>query len=357
MRINYCIKFILIMSPEGKKESTCNMLYYLREAKGTEAEIYYFHPDHLGSASWITDQDGRAIQHLQYLPFGETRLDQRTTGWSSRYTFSGKEKDEESGYSYFGARYYNSDLGIWLSPDPLSDLAPHQTPYAYCSNHPINRIDPNGMWDGNYYTSDGTWLGWDGINDGNIYIVADYSDQSYVSGNTTNGLTTPLGAVPSAMELPNESVRHQMIDELIEADKKNPFAEHGGLYGQKWNSKANDYDPQYLEWAPSGPTTDPCPDNLKVIGPDYNAIKVSGFRPSGAFHSHPSGTCATDGEPFKQPASRADLDNAVDNYAKYNGFAMNKPSMAFSMKYSTVDLYDHKGSRATLTFDIFLKLR
>ncbi|MDR2979477.1 MAG: hypothetical protein LBV02_03415, partial [Bacteroidales bacterium] len=108
------------------------------------AEIYYYHADHLGSSSWITDQDGEAVQHLCYLPFGEPWIDQRTTGWETRYTFSGKERDEESGYLYFGARYYDSDLSVWLSVDPMSDKKPWITPYAYCQNNPIRLIDPDG---------------------------------------------------------------------------------------------------------------------------------------------------------------------------------------------------------------------
>ena len=64
--------------------------------------------------------------------------------YSARYTFSGKERDEETGFSYFGARYYNSDYSIWLSVDPLSDKTPFVSPYAYCINNPIKIIDPNG---------------------------------------------------------------------------------------------------------------------------------------------------------------------------------------------------------------------
>ena len=69
----------------------------------------------LGSGTWITYTDGEAIQHLHYLPYGEEQIDQRLTSFNSRYTFSAKEKDIETGYSYFGARYYTSDLSIWLS--------------------------------------------------------------------------------------------------------------------------------------------------------------------------------------------------------------------------------------------------
>jgi RHS repeat-associated protein len=72
------------------------------------------------------------------------RVDQRTTSWNSRYTFSAKEKDEESGYGYFGARYYDSDISIWFSVDPMSDKYPSLSPYNYCLNNPIKLLDPNG---------------------------------------------------------------------------------------------------------------------------------------------------------------------------------------------------------------------
>jgi RHS repeat-associated protein len=90
-----------------------------------------------------TDLDS-AIQHLHYLPFGEEQIDQRLTNFNSRYTFSAKEKDIETGYSYFGARYYTSDLSIWLSVDPLSDKYPNMSPYNYCANNPVILVDPNG---------------------------------------------------------------------------------------------------------------------------------------------------------------------------------------------------------------------
>ncbi len=60
------------------------------------------------------------------------------------YTFSAKEKDSETGFSYFGSRYYSSDLSIWLSVDPMSEKYPHQSSYVYCGNNPIMVVDPNG---------------------------------------------------------------------------------------------------------------------------------------------------------------------------------------------------------------------
>jgi len=121
-------------------------LYDLEEVQCEEEEhLYYYHPDHLGSGTWITYTDGEAIQHLHYLPFGEEQIDQRLTSFNSRYTFSAKEKDVETSYSYFGARYYTSDLSIWLSVDPLSDKYPSLSPYAYCANNPVMLTDPYGL--------------------------------------------------------------------------------------------------------------------------------------------------------------------------------------------------------------------
>ena len=61
------------------------------------------------------------------------------------FTFTGKELDEETGFGYFGARYYWSEvLTGWLSVDPMADKYPNISPYHYCSWNPINILDPNG---------------------------------------------------------------------------------------------------------------------------------------------------------------------------------------------------------------------
>ena len=64
--------------------------------------------------------------------------------FADNYTFSAKEKDSETGLSYFGSRYYSSDLSIWLSVDPMSDKYAYQSGYVYCGNNPIKVVDPNG---------------------------------------------------------------------------------------------------------------------------------------------------------------------------------------------------------------------
>ncbi|MGD9494649.1 MAG: RHS repeat domain-containing protein [Bacteroidales bacterium] len=137
MRLNKYIQTIVIAINE-KLEPCYN------GSDEDEKLQYFYHPDHLGSSSFITDATGYAVQHLQYLPFGETFVDQQN-GYDSRYTFSAKEKDDETQYSYFGARYYDSDLSVWLSVDPLSDKYPSLSPYTYCANNPVMLVDPDGM--------------------------------------------------------------------------------------------------------------------------------------------------------------------------------------------------------------------
>ena len=121
-----------------------------------EPECYWYHPDHLGSSSWVTDVNGHAVQHLEYLPWGEDFVDQRANSFNGvRYTFSAKERDSETGLSYFGSRYYSSDLSIWLSVDPMSDKYPSLSSYSYCANNPVKLVDPNGEdWFENELTGD-----------------------------------------------------------------------------------------------------------------------------------------------------------------------------------------------------------
>lgn len=63
------------------------------------------------------------------------------------YRFNGKELDPETGNYYYGARYYDPKISVWLSVDPLADQRPNLTPYNFTSNNPIMRIDPDGMLD------------------------------------------------------------------------------------------------------------------------------------------------------------------------------------------------------------------
>ena len=118
---------------------------YLLIFSGLWRREKYYHTDHLGSATLITDDAADVVQQIAYLPYGEDWVDVRHHGYfGSAYKFNGKEKDDETGYSYYGARYYTDRLSIWLSVDPLADKYPHLSSYAYCADNPVRYVDPDG---------------------------------------------------------------------------------------------------------------------------------------------------------------------------------------------------------------------
>src|SRR5699024_8326562 len=94
-------------------------------------DAYWYHPDHLGSSSFITNTTGEISQHnlsrflgMEYLPFGETLVEEHLNSYNSPFKFNGKEFDSETGWHYYGARYYDSKWSIWLSVDKKAHRAP-----------------------------------------------------------------------------------------------------------------------------------------------------------------------------------------------------------------------------------------
>ncbi len=107
---------------------------------------YYYIKDHLGSIRITIDETGNVVNAQDYYSFGGILRSYITGALNDeRYKFTGKERDTETTYDYFGARYYDSNLGRWLTPDPLADKYPGWSPYNYCFNNPLRLIDPNGM--------------------------------------------------------------------------------------------------------------------------------------------------------------------------------------------------------------------
>jgi RHS repeat-associated protein len=116
--------------------------------------VYFYHADHLGSGNVVSDETGQVVEELSYYPFGLLRHRYSLTGntYSSEYTFSGKERDADSGLFYFGARYYDPVLCVFASVDPVSMHRPevglqdteHLNSYEYAGNNPLVLMDPDG---------------------------------------------------------------------------------------------------------------------------------------------------------------------------------------------------------------------
>jgi RHS repeat-associated protein len=106
----------------------------------------YQYSNHLGSACLELDEASEIITYEEYHPYGTSSYQavRNQTVTPKRYRYTGKERDEESGLYYHGARYYGSWLGRWCSPDP-SPKSRIGNPYEYVRQNPIKFLDPNGM--------------------------------------------------------------------------------------------------------------------------------------------------------------------------------------------------------------------
>ncbi|WP_437875553.1 RHS repeat domain-containing protein [Sorangium sp. So ce513] len=118
----------------------------------------YYHPDHLGSTSFASNNEQTLTQRDEYFPSGELWIDASDSRYELRraYVFTGKELDQATGLYYFGARYYDPRMSVWLSPDPILDEYMRGGPgagvfnpgnlglYSYTLNNPVNLVDPDG---------------------------------------------------------------------------------------------------------------------------------------------------------------------------------------------------------------------
>ncbi|HEV3076951.1 MAG TPA: SpvB/TcaC N-terminal domain-containing protein [Thermoanaerobaculia bacterium] len=105
--------------------------------------------NHLGSASLELDDQARIISYEEYYPYGSTSYQavRSQTETAKRYRYAGKERDKESGFSYFGTRYYAPWLLRWLAADPMLQERLQWTPYVYVRNNPLVNIDTTGSLD------------------------------------------------------------------------------------------------------------------------------------------------------------------------------------------------------------------
>jgi len=115
---------------------------HLRQSSATTG-VSYFLNDHLGSTVGLTDAIGNLAEMETYDSFGNGGSGART-----RYTYTGRERDPDTGILYYRARFYDQQIGRFLSEDPLG-LGPGPNPYEYGYDNPLRYIDPTGNqpWD------------------------------------------------------------------------------------------------------------------------------------------------------------------------------------------------------------------
>jgi RHS repeat-associated protein len=127
---------------------------------GSPFEYEYYLKDHLGSTRMVLNEAGDPVEATMYQPYG-TMVGIPTTETSAlnvREKFTTKEFDEEGGTGggdglhlfYFGARYYDPEIGTWTSVDPMRQ---YLNSYLYCSNNPVLIVDSDGNWSFKHFFS------------------------------------------------------------------------------------------------------------------------------------------------------------------------------------------------------------
>ena len=112
-----------------------------------EIHAYFVHADHIGSSNIITDETGQRASLFEYKPFGQVAYADETNTYDTDKLFTGKTYDSTTGLYYYGARYYDPELGRFISADPTIQH-PYDPQdfnrYAYCRNNPVKYVDPTG---------------------------------------------------------------------------------------------------------------------------------------------------------------------------------------------------------------------
>ena len=157
--------------PESPDNAQPGYGYIPTDTTNTE-DIFFYHSDHLGSTSYITDAKANITQFDAYLPYGELLVDEHSSSEDMPYKFNGKQFDDETGLYYYGARYMNPVTSLWYGVDPLAEKYPSVGGYVYCMENPTKLIDPNGKETHVALNKDGTYRVVGGIlnRDRNIYI-------------------------------------------------------------------------------------------------------------------------------------------------------------------------------------------
>ncbi|MBO4529418.1 MAG: RHS repeat-associated core domain-containing protein [Paludibacteraceae bacterium] len=329
-----------------------------------EVDEYFYHGDHISSVNLVTDKKATIVQSFTYMPYGELLVEESSVDLA--YRFSAKETDRETGLSYFGARYYDPTVAVWMGADPVFHAGSNA--YAYCLGNPINLVDPNGM-DEIYYDEDGTEIGRIKTDEDRRYVIrtTQTTEQMYTEISAENGKSNPISKQEavrakmiasmacngSGIFYSKEDIPMQMFVEIPnqqQFDAGFNFIKDDGSGGTKPNNNieyAWNIKPVYEGDYSYG--------NNKVIGyevakeikstevgdPSKNSVVDIDPRRN---HTHPSGTKGI--YDWLQPPSKTDI-------ANYNKDII--PHTVWGMRSKTIYFYDNNGVEATIPFSIYQK--
>ena len=202
----------------------------------TKEETFFYHSDHLGSTSYITDDHANITQYDAYLPYGELLVDEHSSREELPYKFNGKQFDEETGLYYYGARYMNPVTSLWYGVDPMAEKYMTIGAYVYCVSNPIRFLDLIGKEPGDFFESMdlaaidfGKYYNASSIKENREYATLIYETKDRW-GNIAYSYNTPLkgtqdSSKPSTDGLPKDAIvraiAHTHGEDLVNYDNEN----------------------------------------------------------------------------------------------------------------------------------------
>ena len=167
----------------------------------------------------------------------------------SIHTFTGKERDSETGFSYFGARFYDSDLMTgWLSVDPKADKYPSLSPYSYCAWNPVKLVDPDGEEISEHIDEYGYLIAHYDDGDDGVYVHAKGTTKSQIDiqrerlGNT-GGLGLYIGDLGGELNI-GDVMENKLQESSVIAETFKENSKYVSYYdkvhtGADWDLKNN----------------------------------------------------------------------------------------------------------------------
>ncbi|MEM6965152.1 MAG: RHS repeat-associated core domain-containing protein, partial [Bacteroidota bacterium] len=250
---------------------------------------YYIH-DHLGNTrvnyyyNCSGDHEGYILESvLNYYPYGKILEEYYSFGPSEKYLTTHHERDLESGLDYRGARMYDSDVGRFLSLDPLAMEFPGWSDYNYVLGNPVMFIDPDGRAPTdppttNYYNQNG-----------DLVKTVKGGGENYIVFTNKTRLKTVNKAIKDGklLKFPSKEVRREMALAVNRSNSPTEDDTQGGFHEESIAWGRDESGTETILRGPPGEYSDPSEDAMAPTEfPDLHSF----FQLDGTAHVHPAGT-------------------------------------------------------------------
>jgi|GEM_PF-3467077 len=213
------------------------------DASGTADTVLYSY-DGNGNVTQLYGQDGAELARYEYSPFGKTLVAASAPGSDAAarnpWRFSTHYTDDETGWVYYGYRFYNAEAGAWVSRDPIAEKGGLNL-YGFCQNDPVNKYDLLGLSDVQYGEAYGYW------NDSKVYIGETKKPAGSRKGDSNHPtkdkiMPTDKGygsSVSRIMGLPNFTRRGPRFGKLTPGQKLN-YIKRTAEFAKLWDVIGHD---------------------------------------------------------------------------------------------------------------------